>query len=370
MKKLKIFLCALAIIGILGCSGDGLNENPNTGSENEDLVSTNFISTIESWTNFPHNSMEWTYETNSDGDLIKSSVYENYPSRLLWELEYLEYNEDGLPTEYDKVYYSFGEPVDSLTWQVSYNENSTIAGITALTHSFSFSQLDDKKRVKSVLNLDDTEEFLNRDVFEYDENGNRGSITRYSTESGNDESDIVGKWDYTYTHFGDYSIIISNSGKSDAHTETTYSYREDYTRESTVSITKSDGKPDTVRRAEFDEEEKIIYERITYGDERWEYFYSNGNLKVYEYYFQDALRTAQTIFEDGSSEWKIINPDDGSYKIEYHSPDGTVYKVEYYDADDNLLTTETYKRVQMPQKRIENNILLTDDNPPRGGNLR
>ena len=361
MKKLKIYLCALAAIGIASCSGDDLDENSGTASENEDLISTNFISTIESWTNLPHTSVEWTHETNSDGELIKSSMYEKYPSRVLWELEYLAYNEDGLPTEYKKVYYNFGEPVNTLTWEVSYNESGTIDGITAykdgsLSHGFSFSQLDDEKRVKSVLNLDDTEEFLNRDVFAYNENGNRKNITRYSTESGSDESDIVEKWDFSYTQFGDRKSTIYSNREKAYTSKYTYSYREDHTLKSRISITVSEENPDKENssRMEFDEEEKIIYYRSISGKNRWEYFYSSGNLEVVEHYYQDNLLWAKTLFEDGSSEMKIVNTDDGSYKIEYRNPDDTVYKVEYYDADDNLLNTETYKTVQMSGKSIKN----------------
>lgn len=367
MKNLKIYLFTVVAIGILSCSGDDLNNDSGADSEN-DLVSSNFIPTIESWNTLPLNSAEWIHETNSDGELVKSSMYEKYPRRLLWELEYLDYNEDHLPTEYEKIYYSYGEAIDFVTWDVTYNENGTIEGITAyrdgsFSHEYFFTQLDDKNRVKSYQYFGDTGEFMERVVYEYDEKGNHKSATLYNTESGSDNSEFIEKWDYSFTHLGDRESTYYIHRESGSTTEFTYSYRENYTLESRLRISNSEGYPDSISYTEFDEEEKISSESVTYGDQQWEYvaFFPSGYVEIIEFYFQDVLMWVQTFQEDRSSEVKVFNPDDGTYRIEFLDPEGTVYKVEYYDADDNLINTEHYSRsiqVNKPPTRIENNLYL------------
>lgn len=376
MKKLKIYFFAAIALGVLSCSGDDMNEETGTDADFENIELRNFISTIESWTNYPQTSVEWSHEIDDQGYLVESTMYEKYPRRVIWKIEYFQYNENQLPIEYQKTYYSFGEINNFLTWDVWYSEDGLLQGLTAYndgsySHEYSFSQLDDRHRVITSLYYGSSGEFIHRDIREYDLKGNHRSLTRFNTESGNDDSSLIGEWNYLYTSFGDRESYTYTSGETGYTVDNSYSYRDDFTLQSIESFTQNQSDETVaVNFWEYDQEERLNYQRTINGDSRWEYveFFPNGDLKIAEYYLRDELIWIQTIAEDGSSEWKVFNPDDGTYKIEYQNAEGTVYKVEYYDADGNLLNTESYSatRENLNFQKLKH----YPENPRRTANLR
>lgn len=364
MKKIQIYLFFTITIGILGCSENAL-DNSDTYSEIGVVVS-NFIPTIESWNSLPHTSVEWKHEFSSNGLLTKSTMLEKYPNRVLWELRYFNHNDDQLPLEYEKTYFSFGEQVNMINWDVRYTLEGTIEALTAFkngsySHEYIFTALDEKKRVKSALYFDSTGEFVDRTIYEYDEDGNHKRATLFSSEFGSE--DILGKWEWYYNHFGDRYFTLHFNMETGATTEFTYTYRPDFTLNNKESVTVSEGSPDLHYLTEFDKEERPTYQRVTYGEQRWEYvsYFPNGDVETLEYYFRDVKVWVQTYQEDRTSIRKIFDYENGTYRIEYRDSEGTVFKIEFYDSNDNLLNTE-YSSMnapiekQMKSNEIKNNL--------------
>lgn len=358
MKNVKFYLFIVIAIGMSSCSEGDLNGKSGTDPAIEELVSSNFIPTIESWNSLPHSAVEWDHEFNNEGKLVKSIMFEKYPRRILWELTYLNHNENQLPLEYKKTYFSFGEQVNMFTWDIRYTEDGTIEALTAFkdgsySHEYSFPVLDEKNRVKSSLYFDTTGEFIYRTAYEYGQDGNHKRVTRLGSEFGS--GDMLEKWDYNYNNFGDREYTQYINMETGSTTEFTHFYREDFTLKSTESISNSEGSPEIIYITDFDEEERTIYQIVTYGEQKWEYFsyFPNGDVEILEYYFGDELIWVQTYHEDRTSVRKIFNYENGTYMVEYRDSEGTVFKVEFYDSNDNLLNTEYYSRSTRFNKQLK-----------------
>lgn len=307
-----------------------------------------FIPTLESWKPYPTTSVYWIHETDSDGDLVSSILYEKYPERKLYEITYTEIMENGLPAKYDQTYYNFGEAGNTVNVEVNYNEDNTVAGFYRTNADGSFNQnlkfiLDEENSISEALFYSENDDFWYRQVYDKLENGNTRVNTRYSSESGNDESTIQRKVEYTFTEFGE---IASETIDSKTDNFETYTWYYTYTNGNILEFRESESVALNGRiqtwEIFYDSNERMERQVISAGDYVSDYveFYPNGDPKRAETYYQGFLYEIVEWAEDGTSIWTTINEDDGSYKIEYRDENEVVLKTEYYDADGNLLSTE------------------------------
>ncbi|MCB7482068.1 hypothetical protein [Christiangramia sediminis] len=307
-----------------------------------------FIPTLESWKPYPPTSVYWIHETNAEGELINSTLYEKYPERILYKIDYTELLESNLPASYVQTYYNYGEPGNKVSVQVNYNEDHTVAGFYRNNADGSFNQnlkfvLEDNNRVSEGLFYSENDEFWYRQVYEKFANGNTKVNTRYTSESGYDDSAVQRRNEYTYTEFGD---IASETIDSKTDNFETYTWYYAYTNEKTLESKKSESVALNGRNQTwdifYDSSERIERQVISAGDFVSDYveFYPNGDPKRAETYYQGFLYEIVEWAEDGTSVWKTINEEDGSYKIEYKDENENILKTEYYDSDGNLISTE------------------------------
>ena len=317
--------------------------------EAEDWVFNYFIPTIQSWTSYPQTSIYWIHETDSNGKLLKSSMYEKYPNRLLSEYTYLTYNELGQPTSYNQEFFDkSGNGSQVSNREVNYSEDNRIQALQYYTadgtkgNRVEFISYDEFNRVTTSLHYDKDENFLRREVYEFNEEGNNLTKTSYTSLSGNDEANILESNSYTYTSFGDFKTRTLNH-QTYGLQEYQYSYREDNTLEERIKTSVDlHGRPRTDHHY-YDEQELISRLVITVGDYVSDYveFYDNGDPKKAETYYQGFLYEIVEWNEDGSSVWTTIDEEDGSYKMEYKDADGTITKTEYYTAEGNIISEST-----------------------------
>jgi hypothetical protein len=302
-----------------------------------------FIPTLESWKIYPSTSVYWIHETNAEGTLVSSIMYEKYPNRILYKIEYVEFMENGLPLKYSQTYYNYGDAGNSVNVTVNYNEDNTVAGFYRTNADGSFNQnlqieLDENLRIIEALFIKENDEFWYREVYHLQNNGNNNKRIIYSSPSGNDESTILQDINYTYTSFGDFeSVTIQTADKN-------YNWTYTYTELNTLKTREREwmNSNNVVRTDKYfyDEEERKERLLIEEGDYITDYtFYSNGKFKRAETYYLDFLYEIIEWAEDGTSVWKTIE-EDGSYKLEYKDENEVTLKIEYYDANGNLLSTE------------------------------
>ncbi|MGY5846629.1 hypothetical protein ACW6QP_04355 [Salegentibacter sp. HM20] len=342
MKIFKLFFIVFLLLGIQGCSEENLDED-ESAQISEDPNINNFIATLESWNIRPLNSVKWQHETDEDGLLSKSYMYEKFPERILWEIDYLEFSADNLPTSYDKTYYSYGEFTNKYRWEVSYNDNLSLAKLTAYidgeySYENIFNELDSDFRVKSISQI--TEDATLSEVYAYDEEGNVEIINGYIDTDPN-SSDPYYRFENSYNSFQDYNSYKYKEFENDFSIERFFSYRDNNTLELTYSEGEHQGEQ-YHRHIDFDEDERMTYEEIIYGTTRWEAtFYSDGGFKTNSYFVNDILQWQYTYFEDGSFSFRE-NEANGEYTIIYYDTEGRVYLVEHYDSDGNLVSSEEY----------------------------
>lgn len=129
-------------------------------------VFNTFIPTLESWKPYPSTSVYWIHQADENGNLLNSTMFEKYPERILYKIEYPELMENGLPSKYVRTYYNYGEVGNIVNVEVTYNEDNTVAEyyITNADGSFNqqirFNTLDDKKRVVEASFYSETDEFI------------------------------------------------------------------------------------------------------------------------------------------------------------------------------------------------------------------
>ncbi|MDX1761108.1 MAG: hypothetical protein R3218_03050 [Christiangramia sp.] len=307
-----------------------------------------FIPTLESWKSYPTTSVYWIHETNAEGKLINSTLYEKYPERKLYEIVYTEWEENSLPAKYTQTYFNYGEAGNMVKVEIGYTEENRVAGFYRTNADGSFNQnlkfiLGDDNGIAEALHYSANDEFWYRNVYEKSEEGNTEVNTRYSSESGYDNSKVQRIVEYTYTDFGEIATeYIDNKGSNLNPYTWNYSYTSANTLESKQRTTRDLNDRERQDTYFYDEDERIERLLIEVGDFVSDYveFYPDGDPKKAETYYQGFLYEIVEWTEDGTSVWKTINEADGSYKLEYKDQDENVLKTEYYDADGNLLSVE------------------------------
>ena len=307
-----------------------------------------FIPTLESWKSYPTTSVYWIHETNAEGKLINSTLYEKYPERKLYEIVYTEWKENSLPAKYTQTYFNYGEAGNTVNVEVNYTEENRVAGFYRTNADGSFNQnlkfiLEDDNGIAEALHYSENDEFWYRNVYEKSEEGNTEVNTRYSSESGYDNSKVQRRVEYTFTGFGEIESETIDSRTDNFETYTWYyTYTDENILESRISESVALNGRNQTWEIFYDAEERIERQIISVGDFVSDYveFYPNGDPKRAETYYQGFLYEIVEWAEDGTSVWKTINEADGSYKLEYKDQNENVLKTEYYDADGNLLSVE------------------------------
>ena len=328
-------------------AAEHLSESLGETYESEDSTFQYFIPVIETYNSFPRTALHWVHETDNNGKLLKSYMYEKRPYRLINEITYLTWNEFDQPTSFDRVFSKNGTVIQSTRVKVNYSENQQVsefsyyypANAPVATSTEKFVAFDEKNRVTEMHYYDHNGIFQVRDVFVLNEAGNKLSEIRYNSQTGSNEDDILINMQYEYTAAGELKKQFGTEGRG--YLVYDYFYREDHTSEKMVrTLVKNDG---SEREDIYFYDENEVYTRvvITEGDYVSDYisFFENGDPHVVETYLKDFLYEIITYSEDGSSVWKTISENDNSYKLEYKDAEGTIYKTEFYDAEGNLLST-------------------------------
>ncbi|HSP11965.1 MAG TPA: hypothetical protein VLO29_05505 [Salegentibacter sp.] len=315
----------------------------------DDWVFMYFIPTIESWTSYPRTSLQWIHETDANGKLVKSYMYEKYPNRVLSEYTYLTFNEFDQPTSYEQeFFYKNGQGSQVSNREVVYSEDHRIEGLQYYNtdgtkgNRIDFVSYNEYNRVTESLHYDKDDNFLVREVYVSSEAGNNLTKIRYSSMSGNDEANILESNSYTYTSFGDLKTRTVNH-QTYGLQEYKYSYREDNTLEESTRTSVDLHGRDRTDHHYYDEKELTSRLVITVGDYVSDYveFYDNGDPKKAETYYKGFLYEIVEWSEDGSSVWTTIDEEDGTYKIEYKDADGTITNTEYFTAEGNMISEST-----------------------------
>lgn len=325
-----------------------LAETLNTTYEPTNLLYTNFIPAIESWitSNQPRTSVQWIHEIDASGKLVKSTRYEKRPYRPAAVYNYKGFNEAGLPTTLELIDFSQGIPNRTTNREILYNSSNEVTGIKDyseegdLLYTWEFINFDSEGRITEASFYNANGEFVHREIYSINDNGNTFKRTRYSTESGTNSSDVKTTYDYTFSSFGEIATMTVETEQFGLE-EWEYIYREDNTLQERIRISVDLHGRNRTDHYFYDEQEKKVRQKITVGDFVSDYveFYDNGDPKRAETYYKGFLYEIVEWQEDGSSVWKTIDEEDGSYKIEYKDENENVLKTENYDADGNLVST-------------------------------
>jgi hypothetical protein len=319
-----------------------LEDSPNLFEEvtgGDPTVESHFLPALESL--YDQRRMhEWIHEYNDEGLLIKSSMYERYPYRLISEFTYSNHWGPGFPFIIHRTNYYQGNVTQNIS-ELTYS-NDNINSILTQDASGNFIskafliEYDAENRVTEVLRYDENDNFTDRSVRQYNSEGKVEVLIIYSSETGTTEADIIRREYNTYTSFGE--IHISRQLINGANRELEYFYRENNTlMEGRVVDLDEDPLRYTINR--FDENEVRISSTTIQGDYRTEVvsYFTDLHPRIIHYYNGDVLYRTITYNEDRSSEWKIIE-EDLSYRIEYKDPAGNIYKTEYYNAAGELIS--------------------------------
>ncbi|WP_373059610.1 hypothetical protein [Zunongwangia sp. H14] len=322
----------------------------------EDMVYTQFLPVLESWVhhNYPPNSVSWIHSTDENGKIISSSLFENIPSRKLAQYNYTTYSEEypGVPTEaeytfYNNFNYSLSNAV-ATSQRKFLLKDTGLAGMQEILENTSreieFISIEDEGQISEAgfytINPDGSnKEFLRREIYTFDENGNNASKSLYISHAGT--GGLTTRYTFTYKQFGDLDKIYQE-GPGNLSQTTSYYYRDNHSLENRMVEAVNQGVVSRLTEYIYDENEKISEYYITEGEWRSEYleFFENGDFKTVNTYYQDWLQEEITVNENRSSVWLIRDIDmSGSYRVEYKDADGNITKTEYYDDNGQWLET-------------------------------
>ena len=329
-------------------AAEHLAETLGLSYEAEDLLFTNFIPVMESWvtSNQPGSSVRWIHETNDSEQIVKSTRYSKRPYQPLASYKYENYNEAGLPGSMQVAVYSQGVLNRTTKRDILYNAANQVIGIRdhsedgTPTITIYFTSFDEESRITEAKFYDANDNFLWRETYSIDEQGNSYERIRYSSESGNNAADLLMSFYYSYTSFGEIAHMrVGYSNKENEDWD--YVYREDMTLQERIRSSIDQNGNNRTDHYYYDQNEKRERLVITEGDFVSDYveFYDNGNPKRVETYYKDFLYEIVEYNEDGSSVWTTIDEETGSYKIEYKDADGHVTKTENYNSDGELIST-------------------------------
>ncbi len=365
MKKF-IFLFSILLTALSSCSND--DSMIKTETENltgtKDLIELNFIPTFENYFGRDIGSstyrsaslaVEWNHDYDEEGRLLKSTMYEIYPSRLLKEISFSDYSSDNLEVKIEVntyTYFSTFPYVHKWNSTLALNEDfspSSISSEDEIAVS-SFDELNSEKWVTKLGHSVNNEPLLWTTNFEYDQKGN---VTRYSTTYHQYEMTEAAV-DYTYTDWGDPLSYYFQNAES-KFSEVEYFYRENNTLEK-LEENFDLGDEDKGQNTYLYDENEAFLKQITN--------YNNGSKTIVDYDHEAGKITEINYTEDNNlSEIYIylLLPEGERYflsthesylngiiksikyfKTQLYNTENDIVKQEFYDENGDLEYTEFY----------------------------
>lgn len=325
----------------------------------KDLIELNLIPTIENYYGRDNGSatfrgaslaVEWNHDYDEEGRLIKSTMHEIYPSRVLKEISFSDYSTDNLEVKIEISSYTYFS-----TFPNVYKENNTLV----LNEDFSpsaiisesgisvssFEELNAEKWVTKLGHSVNNKPLLWTTNYEYDEKGN---VTKYSTTYHQYEITEAAVT-YTYTDWGDPLSYHFQNAES-KFSEVEYFYRENKTLEM-LEETFDWGDEDKGQNTYLYNENEAFLKQVTN--------YNNGSKTIVDYDHVAGKITEIKYTEDNNLfeiHIYLQLPEVESYflsthesylngkinTITYYNTDYVIEKQEFYDEDGDLEYTEYY----------------------------
>jgi hypothetical protein len=302
-------------------------------------VAGNFLPALQSSFD-TRGSYEWIHEYNDEGVLIRSLMYERFPSKLLSEFNYSDHSNEGYPFSIKRITYLPGN-ITNTNIELSYTNDSINMMLTRDAFGNFISKVflidyDAANRVTDIHRYNENDMFMERSVIEYNSEGRAAVYTTYSSQTETNEANIIRLDINTYTSFGEIHTSLQLINGKERELE--YFYRDDNTLREVRAISFAE-EPHIITINRFDENKVRISSTTIQGDYRTEVvsFFPNFSPRIAHSYYLDVLYRTITYNEDRSSQWKIIEEDE-SYRIEYKDPAGNIYKTEYYNAAGELIS--------------------------------
>lgn len=304
----------------------------------------------------PISSVSWDHQVNDAGMLVKSIRYENNPYRISAEYNYTEYLEDGYPLKMEISKFNFGEPAFTISKEILYNEERQAIGFKNFDTNGNLISISNFEGINADGYVTDIKvhnpqgEFLYRETFERNENGNVSLHNRYSSETSTEVDNLEIRYEFSFTENGE--LLQSKQLRPYfRNMKSDYIYRDDNTlMQKNTLILLLDQNRISSREDFYDEQEKLKSFNIIQGDWRSEYveLYPDGDPKLVYTYYQDWLQEVATFDEDGYGELVIQHLDrSGSYQIDFRDPSHNLIKIEYYDDEGNYERTEYYENNEL-----------------------
>lgn len=337
-------------------------------------ISLNFLPTFTNYfgrdnNTFVYNNatiaLNWVHEFDESGQLTKSTAYEKFPSRILYEFKFFNYDYSNSTVDVEVnsySYFSFQE-VASDVYTIQMDEDFKMRAVIPQENmSFrSFETYTSKNWVTLIKVYDDENVLKVSSSYEYDEDGNLMALKVFGPD-GNELS----TQEYGYNEFGDpksYSLI-----RGEYYKNFQYTYRSDHTLEKYEYEF-----PTGFSSMDFTEDEKYLKWTATYDDgEKFithygseekieEYTYTDGSYNEifyyqfdginysmdaykYEYYIAGILRERH-VMDSNDFDYISFESFDENGNIEYkdfYDEDGNEVYREYYDESGNVTETTYY----------------------------
>lgn len=356
----------------MACSKDDVETQEMNLNDNVSLFEANFLPTFTNYYGRDNGSqtfksaslaVNWNHEYDDHGRLIKSTMYDKFPSRILKVISFSDYSSDNLEVNIEVEIHSYFlrlPRVYTFYSRLKLNEdfsiNRIIPGVSegdySDGHYLSFDELNSQKCVTKVGDFvgGDTKSWTTN--YEYDEKGN---VTRYYTIYEYEMIDA--NVDYTSTDFGDPKTYYFQNELGES-SKVTYYYREDNTLER-LEEDFDWGNGDAGKTIYLYTQDEAFHEKITTKVDgtqtmvRYEYFEGEAIVKyydedgvisdTYQHLMNNESRylAAHEKYQNGILDSKeYLDIDYDLIKEQFFDENGVLKYTEYYDEDGNYTHTE------------------------------
>ncbi|MBT8318981.1 MAG: hypothetical protein KJP01_02515, partial [Gramella sp.] len=291
------------------------------------------------------------------GRLVKSVVYDKYPTRVLKEITFSEYSSNNLEVKItvDNYAYFLSTPkVYRYYYSMILNQDLSINTIINEEGiSYSFDELDAQKWVTKLGYIIPDGAKLWTTNYDYDQNGNVILYTSTYYDRDSQDASVV----YSYADSGNPGTYQFNNEEGN-YSYVEYFYRADNTLERMEeSFNWGDG--DKGKKIFIYTEEEAFFQQLTEFEngakEIVDYDHMEGVIVEEHYGVEGGITniyisllnedvyylSTHEIYENGILVAKeFFNTENLLFKKEFYDPNGELEYTEYYDEDGNLTNTE------------------------------
>jgi hypothetical protein len=309
-----------------------------TGTKN--LIELNFIPTIENYFSKDRGTVtyrsstrsgNWIHKFDDKGRLLKSELLEKYPSRILKEIIFSDYDSEENKVSLNVTTFNYFTlaRLDSESYELIFDESYILKSITSKYENEPgevtvFEKLDDNKRIVLLKNgLID--EYVG---YEYDEQGNILKYIVYDTELV-----VKSTVTYTYTEFGDLESYFFQNTQGE-FSEADYFYRSDNTLERLEGSFDYGSENAGNNLFTYANDESYIKRITDYENGESEIYINNGEQIIVEYYqsYEKLAHVYEYSFSESEGKFYLV-------KYEKYDENGDLDYIEYYDEDGNVTET-------------------------------